>query len=523
MILNGTTLNGATLNGAVAGVKILMAIVTLGSASSVTAAPIVTRYCLAAPAGAVSISASPSQKFAARALVDSGVAIVAIVPRQQFASSAISAGAATVTADALATRMTTANPMGAASLLLVPRQITYGGAASGSASAIAASSSVRRPGNAGVTASGTVVSQGKRTCYGQGAVGGAATVTAAGGYSIAARSTLGGAVMVTAYGGYGIPSATVVTAQAVIYAKPTVKWSMHSQIALGSASVTANGLAGFACNAVITGTAQVYALPIQVQGVAELMAGIASVGADATYQYTASSTLSAGANVGALGYQILLPDVNISGTAAVRVETQINNLLEGFSSPEAVAMVIMNAQGVVVAPIISHFYGDATIEPTATYIHKATSKNAAPYCLVQATGVTVRMASVAAVSAATVTATGHWLWPSGAVMNGGGAEVEPIASFGYAAHADVTAGGSVTVIPRCMQMAKGTASSSVEVTGSGVLIKLATAYVPGNSTIAASSLGNPQARDPEERTMIRPYTDRILIRPFVDRVMEAQT
>lgn len=520
MILNGATLNSTSFNGAVRN-TLLMAFVTIGAVSSLDAAPVVTRYCQSDLNAQVVITSDPTQIFSTYSCVIGGVAVLAVVPRQQFASSFVPIAFSDVTATSFITAYPQSTCESFAIITGAGYRNCFGDTQLNGSGLISAASSVKRSAYSALLGNVDVFSVATRRCFSGGAITSTSYMSVLGGYSQSATTVIGGSATTTVYAGYGIPSATVVTASAILTARAVVKWSLTSTITLGTAVLSAEGLGGFAGNAVITGTAQMYGLPIQVQGAAELSTGIAYLDCTATYIYMSQSVLTTDSDISATAYHVLMPVVEMYGFNEIRVETIINNEHEAFSLPSADAQVSLNAQGVVIAPIISHFYGDVSIIPDATYIHHAISTTSIISCSLVSSAFIIQMPECDLSTMANIVSTAHWLWPAFS-SSISGVDIESIANQQYASAIDIVVLGDILVVPTHIVKAKSNAITSAYIISEGTRIHHGNTQINCYVTLAVVNIGNPQARDPIERTMQRPFTNRIMERLFVNRVMEIQ-
>ena len=355
------------------------------------------------------------------------------------------------------------------------------------------------------------------------AVSSSAAVLANGAFVQSGRAIGGGTASVLASAGYGKPSATVVLsgAQVFAYAKAT---RQAKAAAVGSAQATAKGKYLAYGTATITGNAVMGAWVVQMQGSSYGTAGSANVVANATYEHVPGALLAGNAAVVANPYAIRKATALVAGSGSLRVESKVNNQLDGYALPGALSTLTLNAQGVVVAPVISHFDGSSDIQASPTYVHraKAISGTAAE---ITATALYNHQAVVELVTASHVAAEAHWKWAGEAEVVGTGFGVEAFPAHLHRVSLLVQGTNDLAAQATYIQQARAMvdADSSVAVV-EPLITRYAAAAVMGGVLINSSpaTVGSPATRDPEERTMHRPFTNRTMQRPFVDRVMKAK-
>jgi hypothetical protein len=231
------------------------------------------------------------------------------------------------------------------------------------------------------------------------------------------------------------------------------------------------------------------------------------------------SDLNAQVVISATAHHVLMPVVEMYGFNEIRVETIINNEHEAFSLPSADAQVSLNVHGVVIAPIISHFYGDVSIIPDATCIHHAISTTSIISCSLVSSAFITQMSECDLSTMANIVSTAHWLWPAFS-SSISGVDIESIANQQYASAIDIVVLGDILVVPTHIVKAKSNAITSAYIISEGTRIHHGNTQINCYVTLAVVNIGNPQARDPIERTMQRPFTNRITERLFTNRIME---
>lgn len=520
MLLNGSALNGAALNASARSTFILAFCAAVASAD-VAAAGAITRYCGSAVAASCEIATSPNQHYAAVAAFSGSASVIAAPPYQTFASASVAVSTGEGSAAGDVTRYCLAGIAGSASVApaaWLNQKAAGDFAGSGSVAAI---NSVRRPGVAAVACECSIAATSFGIRRGLAGASCSASLAANGVHALRANAAAGGAATISVNAGYGIPSATIVlsAAQVYAYAKAT---RMAFATPRGSASVTATGRLDAYGVANLSCSAQASAWVIQMQGESNAAAGSASVVPDATYIHMSAGGIGGAASVAADGDITRYVQAAIGGSAALRVETQVNNLLEGFALPNALSTVTLNALGVVVAPLISHFDGSASIVASGTYRHMAHAAGGASASVIAA-GTYEYMGAAAVSSAATINAAGRFLWGGTSAIHAQAFDVEAYPALRQLAGAEGSSGAEVTSAATRITRATVAGSASAEIDSAPLITRYGLASVPGVASIAAvaTTVGNPDARDPDERTMRRPFTDRTMRRPFVDRTMKA--
>jgi len=133
------------------------------------------------------------------------------------------------------------------------------------------------------------------------------------------------------------------------------------------------------------------------------------------------------------------------------------------------------------------------------------------------------MALADAVCEAGIAAEAHWEWYGQVAVEAEAFTVEAYPALRQLAYAAVDAAATLSAAPTRIVRAQAAATAGVEFEIAPDITRFALAAVDAVATVAADAalIGNPDARDPAERTMRRPFTDRTLRRPFVDRTMKA--
>lgn len=519
MLLNGSALNGAALNASARSTFILALCAAVASAD-VSAAGAITRYCGSTVAASCEIASSPNQHYAAVAAFSGSASIVAAPPYQTFASASVAVSTGEGSAAGDVTRYCLAGITGSASVApaaWLNQKAAGDFAGSGSVTAI---NSVRRPGAAAAAGECSIAATSFGILHSPAAVSGSASLTANGVHALRANAAAGGSASIMVNAGYGIPSATIVisAAQVYAYAKAT---RMAFASPGGSSAMTAAGRLDAYGVANLSCSAQASAWVIQMQGTADA-SGAASLAPNATYVHMAAGGIGGAASVAAAGDITRYVQAAIGGSAALRVETKVNNLLEGFALPDALSTVTFNAYGVVVAPLISHFDGSAEISANGTYRHMAHAAGGASAAIIAA-GTYEYMGAASVSSVATINAAGRFLWAGASAIHAQAFDVEAYPALRHLASAEGSAGVAVSISATRITRATVAGLAGAEIDSAPLITRYGLASVPGVASIAAiaTTVGNPDARDPDERTMRRPFTDRTMRRPFVDRTMKA--
>jgi hypothetical protein len=149
--------------------------------------------------------------------------------------------------------------------------------------------------------------------------------------------------------------------------------------------------------------------------------------------------------------------------------------------------------------------------------------NGGAMCSVQPDGVLVHQAWSAPTVNATIQADGHWEWYGDSSFVGqcsSGAMPSIRYSIGVA---DVDSTACRAIILSRATYGHGAYSTVLAeslIFDSDVnVIRYADATMDCVAVCDAESIGNPDSRDPLERTMYRPYVERMMTRPYVDRRM----
>ena len=500
MALNTGSLNGAALNASARSTFILAVFAVLGTAD-VVASPSVTRYCEASLGGTANV--------------------IPVVPYQTHASAVINTASGDITALAVTTRFGLSVADGTSSVLASAQANQVATATLDGSGSLLVNDSVRRPGSAATTGSATVVPDAFCIRPASAAVSGAVQITTDAGFTQSAHASAFGSSAITVYAGYGMPSATAIAAKADIsaYAKAT---RLANALSSGAAQVTATAQIQAYGNANIVGTCQAGAWVIKLQGSSYSTLGVANVVAAATYVFQVTSSLGGNGEMVANSVISQHVEATLGGTAVLRVETKVNNLLEGFSDPGALSEMTVNAQAVVVAPLIMHFDGSANILANATYVYRSyASVNAV--ATVTAVGVHEHQGVADVVTSGDVAATAHFLWAGEADVDGAGFTVEAYPALLIKARSDISADGEIVPIATRTQAAVATISGSADIADVTTVTRYGSALVECTVEVVSSPLavGSAETRDPPERTMYRIATVRTMYRPFIDRTLRA--
>lgn len=519
MLLNASTLNGVVLNGTARN-AFLLALCAVVASADVAAQASITRYGAATVAASSDLASDPKQRFAAGSAITPSVAILAVLPYQTYASSAVLLTSGNQQATADITRYCGASLPGSTQVTSAAWLKQAANSAVTGSAAVTATDWVRALGAASIAAAATVSPQATRRCFSGGAMGAAATVTANGKFVQKGAAAGAGSALITAHAGFGIPSATVVVSSASIsaYAKANRLARANpsgSAQATATAKVTAAGVAN------ILGSAQASAWVVQVQGAAAATAQ-GTVSSTATYVYMGNSSMQGAVAIAADSVITRYVDALLDTSAQLRVEPKVNNLLDGYSNPGALSTLAFNATGVVVAPLISHFYGSAQVVPMATYIHQAKAQGGAQ-ATIAAAGVYHHQAAASVSTASAVTSQAHFRWPAMAAVSIDVGELEAYPALRQRATATLVSNGVVQAQAHYRHTAQVAASTEVQIAANGLVTTYPVLTMGGQATVTAEAMmiGNPAARDPVERTMRRPYVNRVMRRPFVNRTMKA--
>lgn len=521
MQLNGSALNGAALNASARSTFILAFCAAVASAD-VSAAGAITRYCGSTVAASCELSSSPNQHYAAVAAFSGSASIVAAPPYQTFASASIAVSTGESSAAGDVTRYCLADIAGNAEITPDAGQNhVSGGAIAGSAEVVAPLTSVLRPADASPAGSVEVSATSFGIRHSPAAVSGTASVTAEGGHVVRGQAAAGGTAAITVNAGYGAPSATVVVSSAQVYAYAKATRMCFANPG-GSATVTATGRLDAYGVANIECSAQAGAWVVQMQGAADAVSAAADIAADATYVHMSFSDAGGDAVVEADADVTRYAEATIDGDVALRVETQVNNELEGFALPDALSTVTLNALGVVVAPLVSHFDGSSEVVANGTYQHMAQASGGCS-ADVAADAIYAHMADAGISGVSTVAAEAHWEWHGSADVDVVAFSVEAYPALRQLALAAAEGSASLMLSPARITRATVVGSAGAEIEPAPLVTRYGLAGVSGAAgiVVVATTVGNPEARDPDERTMRRPFTDRTMRRPFVDRTMKA--
>ena len=521
MLLNSSALNAAGFNSS-ARITFLLAFCALAGTSSVSAEPKVTRYCASQVAGSGQVAASALQHFKAQAAVTCTATVLAVEPYQTFATAAVMVSSGATAAQAVITRF--GDSLLYAEARLVPnastKQVAYSSFIG--TCAMVPVTTVTRPGFASLVTSASALGNPYVIRRGLTAFAGTGDITADGSFVQSAKAVGGGSSTLTANAGYTKPSATVVVsgAQVFAYAKAT---RLAKVAVVGSAQTTAK--AKYHANGVanITGSASIGAWVVQMQGAAQTSAGTGHVVADATYVHEASSQLGGGAVVESLSFSTCYAVATVVGGGLLRAESTVNNKLDGYADPGAMSQISLNAQGVVVAPVISHLDGSSSIQANATYVHRAKASGGATAQVV-ANALYSHEAAATLGNTADVAADAHWQWEGIADVLGSGFALEALPHQKHQAKVLLDSTGDLTAIATRVHRASAEHAGEADVVADSLMTRYGFAEILGEVSIVSSPamVGSPSTRDPAERTMYRMKSERVMRRPFVDRVMKAK-
>ena len=523
-MINGSALNIGTINGT-GGNRVIEALAAIDALSECNAAA----WALCLPTSTVGASANVSlvqtsiiQRHAPRAIVQAVADMLAGVPKMKYASSSmvLSSGAASVDAYKIAQPISV--DMDTTCLFGGTPYIDADGKADAAVAALCSGTAfgimLPRP---EVTTTAQAQAVAVRRCPSLSAVLTKASVTADGGYTIAGHAALSCKASISATAGYGVPSLGMLTCRAGMYVYGRQVHQCSATL-LARCAVDADAIAGFGGISNVNCRASVAAIAIAEQGQCDDLTGRAIITANAEYWYMAHAATTSVSLLTADSFVIRDGKADVVGKPVMRVETKVNNQLEGYSDPTAQSVLGINVNGVAVAISIAHIhaYVDATCD--GTYRHMARANGGAT-CSVQPNGVLVHQAWSAPTVSATVQAGGHWEWYGDSSFVGQ-CDAGAMPSIRYSigtTDVDNTA-CSATILSRATY-GHGAYSTvlaeSLVLDGDVNVIRYADAIIDCVAVCDVESIGNPDTRDPLERTMYRPYVERMMTRPYIDRRM----
>lgn len=521
-MFNGTALNGATLNGS-GGTRVQEAYAAVDALSNVSAAAWAKRKGETPPLqGYAEISwddNSVIQRHSTRATINAIASMVAAVPKIRHASAAVVVSMGETSVSPFAFRKGDADIVSVASVNDGYVYVDREGLADIACLALATGTAFGKmyP-NSQASGAAELNGVAVRRCPSSSAMTVTADLTGLGGYSIAAQSALSCRATINATAGLGIPSLSVLTCRAgmYVYARQTIK---SGAAITGKANTSAVSIGGFCGESSALCRASVAATAIAEQGQCDDLTARAIVSADAEYWHCAQSSMT---GVNLLTGQALVDHCGqaaMSGKAVARVETKVNNQLEGYGDPAAISVLGINANGVAVAMTIGHIYAYVDVSSVGTYQHMARSSVMAN-CSANSNGTLVQLGVAHISSSANLNADGHWEWYGvSEVIGTGGLE-----GSGNLLHLveDTSLGAYAGIIayPTYQHGAKSDSIALCELmTGDVYIVRMCESSITAEANCIAESIGNPDARDPLERTMYRAYVDRMMVRPFTDRAM----
>lgn len=521
MQLNGSVVNGAGLNGP-ARITFLLAFCALAGGVTVSAQPSITRYCTGQVNGAVAIQTAALQSHASKSFLSCTANVLAVEPYQTFASASlfITSGATSASAVAIRQPQSLVFGTGLAAANAHTKQVVSTALLS-TAEVVALGFSTKN-GNSSFYGSSTVVSNPKVIRKAAASFSGMAVAAANGAFVQSAKSSGGGNASITAFGGYAKPSATAVMSGATVfaYAKAT---RLAKAGAVNTAQITASAKYHAYGSSFINGTSVVGAWVVQMQGSSLGTLCYANTEAEATYVHMAHASLAGGAVTDASPYIARYVEAQVTGQGHLRAESTLNNHLDGYADPGALSLLSLNANGVVVAPLISHFDGSSDIYASATYVHKA-KVTAQANAQTTAVALYTHQASAAVTPYSMVDATAHWEWSGIAEVLGNVFDIGVFPSQRHQAKVVLHSTGMVYALPTYVFRADTAATATADMVVDGVVIRYVTSDVLGTVVIVSSpaTVGNPTTRDPLERTMYRKKSHRTMLRPYINRVMKAK-
>ena len=522
-MFNGTALNGATLNGS-GGTRVQMAFAAVDVVAAMLAAAWAKRQGDVAPVqGNAEVSWSDygvTQRHVSGASIAAAAGMVAAVPKIRHASAAMVLSTGEAFVSPFAFRAAAAAVDASAHIADGYVYADRSGSADVACTALASGTAFgfMYP-HAAPSAEAHVTANAVRRCPSAAAPITRASVNVVGGYSIAAQSAMSCRAVVNATAGYGVPSLSVLTcrAGAYVYARQIIK---SGSAFTGKAITSAEAIGGFGGEAHAVCAAMLSATAIAEQGQCDDLTARAVITASAEYWHQTGANISAAS---ILSVQALLDhcgQAGIFGTARTRVETQVNNELEGYSEPTAVSVLGINVNGVAVAMTIGHIHAFADVQPVAEYWHMAKGSSIAR-SLAQSSGTLMHMAEASIHGAASMDAIGHWEW------SGAASVFADCAAGGFAnmlhriENVNIPANADVFSYATYGHSAFAQALATCAISDGYIFIDMPGASaVDCSATCTAESIGNPDARDPLARTMNRPRVERTMTRPFVDRTMK---
>ncbi len=407
-MLNASALNGVGLNAA-AGSRVQQ-----GSAWAESgAAAASTAFILARPrASVVALARCVTAAFQSHATAADAVlavSVLAALPRVRHASSSSTGAEAVAAAIADVTRYATAHATALSALAATGVRTTHAfGQASARASLAADDTVIAKP---SVAAPATALAEASPcvTRHVAASVVAASTASASAGYAYSGVAAIAVRCAGFAAAGYGVPSLSVLGARADMYTYARQRHEALAEASRSRALVACTAVALCMGEASPMCRAFASASATAAQGTTRGLGGAVAMVASAEYWFLARSEAPAPAFAVARGDSALSALSALSATALVRVETTVNNELEGFADPRAVSDIAMVAQGVVVAPVAVHFWGTAAVQPEATYVHQSSASAPAPAALSPA-ALRVLMGAAFIPVAADAMAIGHWEW-----------------------------------------------------------------------------------------------------------------
>lgn len=521
MQLNGSVVNGAGLNGP-ARITFLLAFCALAGGVTVSAQPSVTRYCAGQVNGSVVIQADALQRHASKSALACTANVLAVEPYQTFASASLFITSGATSASAVAIRQPQSLVFGTGLATASARTKQVASTALLSTAEVVALGFSTKNGNSSLYSSSAVVSNPKVIRKAAASFSGMAGAVVNGEFVQSAKASAGGNASITAFGGYAKPSATALLSGANVFAYAKATRLANAGVG-GTAQITAKAKNHAYGSANINGTVVMGAWVVQMQGNSFGTLCYADTEAEATYVHRVHTSLVGGVTIDASPYVARYVEAAVTGRGQLRVESTLNNLLDGYADPGALSVLSLNANGVVVAPLISHFDGSSDIHASATYVHKA---NVTTQTDAQITALALYIHQASAVIApySVIDATAHWKWSGDAAVLGSVFDIDVFPNQRHQAKALLASVGTLYAIPTYIFRAGTATTSTAEMVVSSDVVRYCTSDVVGNVVIVASpaTVGSPTTRDPLKRTMYRKKTNRTMLRPYVNRVMKAK-
>lgn len=461
-MLNLYALNAAGLNSS-AGHKVQYGFAQADASAAVSASASVCVYLGAECQAHAEITAAPTRITFATASV-TGVAGFVVTPSiDRFVDAAAQATASFV-ADALKTALPVADLSCRASL-------------SASADALAYARASLEV-SAETSAIGRAILRGRAQCATTASLEARAT------HSIAARpEPMVGRCTCKAAGGWVLPAKASFTAELYASARARQAHTAGAEL-MGRVLIAARSVSTCLAKATFQARAELYSTPAITQGAVYGMGGTARLDAEAEYWFMSHAAMPASADATAHADLCLSGEARPRGTARLHGEPKINNIHYAFVSSEASAHMSFLAQGIVVAPIVVHFFGTSSMVPDAAYVHRAkATATVAADALSAATR--YRMGCAEADVSASVLAEAHYRW-DGAAQPTGKARAEGFARQKHVARASTRSTANVVANCTWIQHAHAHCPARADFAATGERHKMGEAEMHGQAELTAA-------------------------------------